>query len=280
MRILITGGAGFLGRQLIKRLEEQGFKNLVVMSRNEGELAKLKDKYPFVEIIAGDISNNFACEKALYGVQGIYHLAAFKHVGLAETNVARTVLSNIGGTMNLLEWTIRHEPEFIIGISTDKAAQVKGIYGATKLIQEGLFREFERFNPATKYRTVRYGNVLYSTGSVLCKWKDAIQKGEPITITNDDSTRFYWTVEQAVELIFECLNEATDSEPYVTKMKSMRLGDLLMAVYRKYNPDYDLSQVKIIGLQPGENMHEVVADSLPNSFEAERYTVEEIYELI
>jgi UDP-N-acetylglucosamine 4,6-dehydratase len=279
-RLLITGGAGYLGRELVRRLIEKGHTNLVAMSRNEGELIKLKEEFPSVEIVPGDISSATACEMAMKDVRGVYHLAAFKHVGMAEDRVSRCILSNVGGTMNLLEVSLRTKPKFVIGISTDKAAQVKGVYGATKFLQEALFREFERANPNTKYRTVRYGNVLYSTGSVLCKWKKALEDGTPITITNPDSTRFYWTVKQAVDLIFDCLENAKDSTPHVTKMKSMRAGDLLDAMIEKYGGHLDKVGVHTIGLQPGENMHEVVADGLPNSFEAERYTVEEITELI
>lgn len=275
-KYLVTGGAGYLGKQLIERLSEQGFKKISVIARNEGNLIKLKEQFPFVEIIPGDISDAHACEKACQGVEGIFHLAAFKHVGLAEEHVSRCILSNVGGTMNLLEQTLHHKPEFIIGISTDKAAQVKGVYGATKLLQEKLFSEFEKFNPETKYRTVRYGNVLDSTGSVTTKWREAMQTGKEVIITDPNATRFYWTVEQAVELIFECLNKATDSTPYITRMKSMRMGDLLHAMMDKYGK----VPVKQIGLQPGENKNELVAPGFPNSFEAERYTKEEILNLI
>lgn len=275
-KYLITGGTGFLGRQLIKRLSEQGFKNLAVISRNEGNLVKLKEDFPFIEIVPGDISNAASCEKAGQDVQGIFHLAAFKHVGLAEEHVSRCILSNVGGTMNLLELTLRNKPEFIVGISTDKAAQVKGVYGATKLLQEKLFSEFEKFNPPTKYRTVRFGNVMYSTGSVLCKWKDKMLAGEEVVITDPNATRFYWTVEQAVELIFACLNDGVDSTPYSTRMKSMRMGDLLDAMMEKYGR----VPVKTTGLQPGENKHEIVAPGFPNSYEAERYTKEGIMQVI
>lgn len=281
-KFLISGGAGFLGQELIKRLTSQGFKNLVVMSRNEGQLVALKQKFSKIRVITGDIANPYFCDKAMEGVAGVFHLAAFKHVGLAEENTVECVQSNVIGTMNLLEASRKHKPEFMIGISTDKAAKVSGVYGATKLLQERLFAEYEKVNSDTKYRTVRYGNVLYSTGSVLCKWKELISAGRPCTITDPDSTRFYWTVEQAVDLIFSCLENATSSEPFITKMKSIRAGDLLDAMIEKYWDKDLITRPAIIGigLQPGENMHEVVADGLPDSFEAERYTIEEIMELI
>lgn len=268
-KYLITG-PGYLGKQLIKRLVEQGFKNLRVIARNEGNLIKLKEEYPFIEIVPGDISNAAACEKACEGVEGIFHLAAQKHVGLAEMNVARTVLSNIGGTMNILECTLRHKPEFIIGISTDKAAQVKGIYGASKLIQEGLFREFESFNPQTKYRTVRYGNVWKSPGSFITKWEPKMRAGEEIILTDPEATRFFWTVEQAVELIFDCLNEAVDSTPFTPKMKSAKMGVVLDACMEVFGK----CPLKITGLQKGENLSETI-DGITYSGETEQFTKEE-----
>jgi UDP-N-acetylglucosamine 4,6-dehydratase len=279
-KYLISGGAGFLGKELVKRLHAMGCKNLVVMSRNEGQLIELQQSFPKLHIITGDIANPYFCDKAMKGVAGVFHLAAFKHVGLAETNTLEAVASNVVGTMNLLEASRKYKPEFMLGISTDKAAKVNGVYGATKLLQERLFTEYETVNHETKYRTVRYGNVLYSTGSVLCKWKKTLQEGGELIITDPESTRFYWTVEQAVDLIFDCLDNAIDSKPHITKMKSIRAGDLLNAMIMKYSKVGIGIVIKQIGLQPGENTHEVVADGLPNSFEAERYTVEEIKELI
>src|SRR3990167_4808776 len=190
MKYLITGGSGFLGHELIKRLDGK----IKVVARNEGNLIALKEKFPYIEIVTGNIADSYICQKVCSDIDGIFHLAAFKHVGLAEKeNVRECVLSNIQGSLNLLEETRKNKPEFIIGISTDKAAQVKGVYGATKFLMERLFDEYADTNPATKYRVVRYGNVMYSTGSVLCKWKDKIQAGEPVIVTDLNATRFFWT---------------------------------------------------------------------------------------
>lgn len=277
---LVTGGAGFLGQELIARLEAAGCTNIVTISRNEGKLVALKEKFPFVKIIPGDIADPYCAEKAVQGVDAIFHLAAFKHVGLAEQNVRECVLGNVTGTMNILELTRKYPIEFILGISTDKAAQVSGVYGASKLLHERLFTDYEKMNPGTKYRTVRYGNVLYSTGSVLCKWKDRLQNDEEVIITDPEATRFYWTVDQAIDLIFDCLDNAQDSQPYVPEMKSMAVGDLLEAMIRKYLPEGNTPKVKKIGLQPGENFHEVIVEGGPNSSQVERFTIEEIMELV
>ena len=279
-KYVITGGSGFLGDELIKRLIKRGFSNLVVIGRNEGKLIELKEKYRSIEIVPGDISDSFLLEKTCKDVAGIFHLAAFKFVGLAETETRACVVSNVLGTLNLLEATRRYKPEFILGVSTDKAINVKGVYGATKLLQERLFKEYEGLNPDTKYRTVRYGNVIYSTGSVLCKWRDKLRNGDEVIITNPDATRFYWTVEQAVDLIFQCLENATDSTPSVTSMKSIRIGDLLEAMKQKYLPQGKELKVKTIGLQEGENMHERIVENGPDSSQVEKFTVDEILYLI
>ena len=134
-KYLITGGSGFLGRGLISKLEKDNIKNLIVVSRNESELMELKQKFPYVEILTGDISDHFILEKASVNVDGIFHLAAFKHVVLAEDNTTSCIKSNVLGTMNVLNASLKHKMDFVIGISTDKAAQVNGVYGATKFLQ-------------------------------------------------------------------------------------------------------------------------------------------------
>lgn len=275
-RILITGGTGFLGQALIKRLLDVDIR---VVARNEGLLVNLKEQHPNIEIITGDIASRFICEKACQNIDGIYHLAAFKHVGLAEEQVRECVFSNVMGTMNLLDMTFKYKPGFIVGISTDKAARVSGVYGATKMLMERLFLEAEKINPETKYRIVRYGNVLYSTGSVLCKWKKRLQEGKEVIITDPEATRFYWTVEEAVDLIFDSLKEHS-SKPLSRPMKSVKVGDLLMAMVAKYSPEGIAPQVKEIGLQPGENKHEIITDDGKSSKDAPKYTHEELLKLV
>jgi len=276
---LVTGGSGFLGEKLIESILAQG-GSVRSFSRNEGKLINLKQKNPQIEIATGDISDPFEVLQACHGVRGIFHLAASKHVGLAETYSRECVKTNVLGTMHLLEQTLNIKPDFIIGISTDKAAQVNGVYGASKLLMERLFLQYERLNSDTEYRIVRYGNVLYSTGSVLCKWRDLLLEGSEVIITDPEATRFFWTRDQAIDLIFSCLQEALDSSPWVPDMKAMAMGDLLEAMARKYLPADTPLRIKEIGLQPGENRHEKILEEGPYSSEVERFSVEEIMELI
>ena len=140
------------------------------------------------------------------------------------TNLILKIESNTLGSMYILEESLETKPEFVVSISTDKAAQVSGVYGASKLLMERLHEQFERVNESTQYRVVRYGNVIYSTGSVLCKWKDLLERGQEVVVTDLSATRFFWTREEAIDLIFECLVRATTAAPYVPTMKSMDLG--------------------------------------------------------
>ena len=276
---LVTGGSGFLGVPLVGRILNSGGR-VRVLSRDEGKLIDLKQKYPEIEILNGDIADWFEVKQAMKEVNGVFHLAASKHVGLAEKTVRETIKSNVRGSLNILENSFDNDLEFIIGISTDKAAQVAGVYGASKLLMERLFTQFERLNPDVDYRIVRYGNVLYSTGSVLCKWKELIENNQALIVTEPSATRFFWSVDQALDLIYDCLNNAKDSSPYVPTMKAMSIENLLEAMYVKYMPEGGSRQVKIIGLQPGENLHERILEDGPDSSQVDQYTVEEILPLI
>ena len=214
------------------------------------------------------------------GVTGVFHLAAFKHVGLAETQSRECIKSNIVGSLNVLEQSVKNNVEFVIGISTDKAAQIAGVYGASKYLMERLFNQFEADYPKTKFRLVRYGNVLYSTGSVLCLWKDKLEKGEEIIVTDPNATRFFWTIQQAVDLIFDCMENAVDSKIHFPAMKAMTIDNLLKAMAEKYLPTNLELKIKVIGLQPGENLHEKILEEGPYSNEVEEFTIEEIKTLI
>jgi len=278
MNILVTGGSGFLGKTLIKRLLEKG-DTIRVLARNEGELIKLKQLYPQIEIYTGDVSDIFEVRQAMKNIEGVYHLAANKHVGLSEIFVRECIKANTIGSLNILEESLINKTKFVIGISTDKAAQVAGVYGASKLLMERLFKQYSDLNPECKYRIVRYGNVLYSTGSVLCKWKDLIEQGKEIIVTEPEATRFFWTSEQAVDLIFDCLENAKDASPFVPDMKSIKIGDLLEAMIQKYSGGQKIN-IRIIGLQTGENLHEKIIETKPSSKDCEHYSITEILSLI
>ena len=136
---LITGGSGFLGVPLCERVLNLGGK-VRVLARDEGKLVELKQKYPEIETLTGDISDRFEVKQAMKDVDGVFHLAASKHVGIAEKQVRECVKSNTIGSLHILDESLETKPDFVLGVSTDKAAQVAGVYGATKLLMERLLK--------------------------------------------------------------------------------------------------------------------------------------------
>ena len=266
MKYLVTGGSGFLGKELISRLDCQ----VVTVSRNEGELIKLKSLHPDISIIPGDIADELICKKAMVGVDVVFHLAAFKHVGLAEDNAAQCINSNIIGTRNLLEQSLIDKPKTFVFISTDKASQISGVYGATKFLCEKLIEEYSGINKSTDYKIVRYGNVFGSTGSFITKWVPLMSEGKEVQITDLDATRFFWSVSDAVDFIFHSMT--SDKLLNIPDIRGVSMGTVLdacMSVYGK-------SPVRTIGLGNGENKHETLGGLFSN--EVQQYTREEFVE--
>jgi len=271
-KYLVTGASGFLGVELIGRLIRDGITNIRIAGRNEGQIIKLQDKYRGLrDVCLGDLGDPFIAKLACYEVEGIFHIAAFKHVGLAETNTLQCTHSNVVGLINLLKESLVRKPEFFVFISTDKAAQINGVYGASKFLGEKLIQEISKVNPETKYITVRYGNVFGSTGSFITKWKPLMEAGKEVILTDPKATRFFWPLKDAVNFVFECLESGhSDGVPNVPKMKGISMGTVLEACQEVYGK----CPVKVIGLQPGESFRETL-DGKTFSDEVEQYTKEE-----
>ena len=151
-KVLIFGGSGFLGTELLDRLFSMYFENITIFGRDEGKLIDLRQQYPTVEVVTGDIADKFEVYQAMKGKDYIFHLAAFKHVGLAEKYSRECIKTNLVGSLNILECSVDTKPKFLITTSTDKAAQVNGVYGATKYLVEELFKQFEMVNKQTQNR--------------------------------------------------------------------------------------------------------------------------------
>ena len=268
-KTVVFGGSGFLGTHLIGHLIAMGTKNIVAVARNEGELVKLKEKYD-IEIIVGDICDLWVVKKAMKDATHVYLLSALKHVGLAETAVKSCISTNIIGCMNIVNESLITKPSLLMFISTDKASQPMGVYGCSKKIGEKLIAEAEIINPETQYRVVRYGNVWGSTGSISTKWIPKMRSGEEVIITDPEASRFFWTIDEAVRLIFECIRDAADSTPYIPNMKAVKMGVVLEACQEVYGN----CPVKVIGLQQGENKVETT-DGIIFSDQVEQFTKEE-----
>lgn len=267
--VVVFGGSGFLGKDLVKALLYNG-KQVTVVARNEGNLVALKGRFPTIRIIVGDIADPWIVKQAMGNAEEVYLLAAMKHVGLAEAQVRSCVSTNINGTMNVIEQSFITKPKLLMFISSDKAGQGTGIYGCSKKIGERLLAEAQGMNPDTKYRVIRYGNVWGSTGSIATKWKEKMEKGEEVILTDPEASRFFWSVREAVNAIFECIKWATSADPYIPKMKAVKMGIVLDACMEVWGD----VPVKIIGLQPGENKVETT-DGIVFSDQCEQFTKEE-----
>jgi len=175
-----------------------------------------------------------------------------------------------------MEASLEFIPEVLVFISTDKAAQPSGVYGCSKKIGEQLVAEAQRINPETRYRVLRYGNVWGSTGSIATKWRPLIERGEEVTLTDPDASRFFWTVTEAVDLIFQAVNTTIGGcDPIVPKMKAVKMGVVLEACIEHFMQSSGngraRSEVNIIGLQPGENKTETT-DGVIFSDQVEQFT--------
>lgn len=270
MKTVVFGGSGFLGVNLIDRLIKGRWPNIVAVARNETNLVALKEKFPSIEIIVGDIADRWIVKKAMKDAGDVFILSAVKHVGLAEIEVKSCISTNVIGCMNIIDESLITKPHNVLFVSTDKASQPTGVYGCSKKIGEKLIAEAEKINPATQYRVVRYGNVWGSNGSMITKWKPKMLQGEEVILTDPDASRFFWTVDEAVNLIFDCLLYTENCTPYVPKMRAVKMGIVLEACMEVYGK----SPVKIIGLQPGENKVETT-DGVTFSDTVEQFTKQE-----
>ena len=269
-KIVVFGGSGYLGTSLIERLISIGHTNIVSVSRNEGALVTLKEKFPSVGIMVGDIVDPWIVKMAMKDAKAVFLLSAMKHVGLAESQVKSCISTNVVGTMNVINESFTTKPKVLMFISSDKAAQPGGIYGCSKKIGEKLMSEAEQINPETDYRVIRYGNVWGSTGSIVTKWKPKMEKGEQVVLTDPEASRFFWTVDEAVDLIFDCIQSSASAKPYIPEMKAVKMGIVLEACMEVYGK----SPVYLIGLQPGENKVETT-DGVIFSDQCEQFTKEE-----
>ena len=274
---LITGGAGVVGQALCSRILYLGGK-VRVFSRSANTLLDMKEKYKDIEIMVGDVTNNLEVSNAYKDVRGVFHLAALAQA-MQSGGASESIHINLTGSMTVLNESSNNEVDFVLGVSSDKAVQISGPYGATKFLMERLFDEYQEINKRIKYRVVRMGNVMYSIDSVLYKWKSLLEKGEEVIVTEPKATRFFLTKNQSVDLILNGL-ETDSSKPYCDIPKSTSIGNLLQAMSNKYLPKGKELKVKKIGLQPNENLHERILDDGLMSNEMEQYTIEELERMI
>lgn len=258
--ILITGGTGSFGTAFVKKtLDRFNPRRLVVFSRDEmkqWEMAKLYQNDKRVLFFIGDVRDKSRLYRALHGVDYVIHAAATKIVPTAEYNPFECVRTNVEGAMNLIDAAIDQKVKRVVALSTDKASSPANLYGATKLASDKLFVASNSSYAAghqTTFSVVRYGNVMGSRGSII-PFLYQMRHGKTFPITDRRMTRFMITLDEGVELVWTALRDMQGGEIYVKKIPSMNVMDIASAI----NPSAD---VEIIGIRPGEKLHEEMISS-------------------
>lgn len=259
--ILITGGAGSIGSELVKKLLHTDVRTIRVLDNNETGLhdLQLECNDDRIRLLLGDITNPKRLVRAMEDVDIVFHTAALKHVPICEYNPFEAAEVNVIGTQNCIDAAIVNKVEKMIFISTDKAVSPYSVMGATKLVAERLTIAANRYSTSTRFACVRFGNVLNSRGSVLQIFKKQILSGSPVTLTEPEMSRFFMTIPQAVDLILKCSTKSEKGEIFVLKMPAIKIQELANAMIEYCNEVYstkkDIEIIKI-GIRPGEKMFE------------------------
>jgi len=256
--VLVTGGLGSIGSEIAKQLLNYNPKEMRILDDRETELFYTTTKYRSYDNIKfyfGDIREKERLSQVMDGVDSVFHTAALKHVTICEYNPFEAVKTNVIGTRNVIECTLKHNVERMILISTDKAVDPINVMGATKLLAERLVSAMYYYgNEKTKFGVVRFGNVLASRGSVLKIWENQLKEGRKITVTNPNMTRFFMSIPESVRLIFTATYHAENGEIFILKTPSVRIGDLAKAFLELKG--YPTNYYEIVGVRLGEKMHE------------------------
>ena len=256
MNVLISGGSGTFGKAVLKVLaHDKSCKRVVVFSRDELKQSELQhmypeDKYPTVRFFLGDIRDSNRLKRALKDIDHVIHAAALKQVPAAEYNPTEAIKTNIMGAVNLIDACIDCGVKKVIALSTDKAVNPINLYGATKLCMEKLLVAGNHYSNKTLFSVVRYGNVAGSRGSVIPLFKRQAETG-CLTVTHPDMTRFWITIEKAVEFVLSRLSDMQGGEIFVPTMPSMNILDLAETIAPSAN-------ITMTGIRPGEKMHETL----------------------
>lgn len=256
---LITGGTGFLGKRLGKKLKDMGHK--VVLTGRSNKQNFMAAEFSGCEVLAMDVSHIESVRDIVTQVRptSIIHAAATKFVDISEKQPMETIDINVVGTQNVARVAIEKGVSLVLGISTDKASPpVRNTYGLTKALMERLFCSMDG-KSLTKFFCVRYGNVAWSTGSVLCIWKKMLEKDGVIGTTGPEMLRFFFTVDEAVDLVITALNNVRELHGKVLcrEMKSAQMEDIL-----KIWTHQEKARFRKIEGRPGERNEEFLFGEL------------------
>lgn len=269
--VLVTGGTGSFGKKFIHKALTLGVKKVIIFSRDELKQYEMKQEFQDerLRFFIGDVRDKDRLYRAFKGVDIVIHAAAMKHVDACEYNPFEAVKTNIHGAQNIIEAAIDCGVEKVIALSTDKACSPVNLYGATKLASDKLFVAANAYvgDKKTSFSVVRYGNVVGSRGSVVPFFKKMKETGT-LPVTDERMTRFWITLEQGVQFVLDNLERMHGGEIFVPKIPSMKVVDLAKAI----GPE---CKIEIIGIRPGEKLHEamIMEDDARHTVEFDDYYV-------
>lgn len=264
--ILVTGGTGSIGSELVKKLLEFEPRSIRVLSRDEnkqlnlmGELGKKCEKMRF---LIGDIRDYKRVNMAMEDVDIVFHAAAMKHVLFCENDPFEAVKTNVIGMQNVINAAFANNVSKVIGISTDKATDPVSVMGCTKLLAEKIMLASHNYQgrKRTKFCFVRFGNVLNTRGSVLPIFYKQIMKGGPVTVTDSTMKRFFMSKDQAVGLVLKAAGMMREREIFIFKMPVLKIVDLAASMVELYASRFNFDpgeiKIQIVGKKSGERIHE------------------------
>lgn len=264
--VLITGGTGSLGKELVKKLKQYNC-NIIVYSRDEGKQALSFGSDPTVFTIIGDIRDydkllvSFKKHRPDY----VIHTAALKRIDDMEFHPDECVKTNILGSENVARAALESGVQKCILISTDKACQPVNVYGSSKFIAERIFTNYDFNSSETIFSSVRYGNVIASRGSFIPLWMEMINDNKKIRVTDTEMTRFLFTLDDAVDTVLSALYHSIGGEVFVPKINSYTILDVVNAIAKITNKQVEYD---VVGIRPGEKLHEdmLAATELPFTY--------------
>lgn len=257
--ILITGGTGSWGHELTKQLLKKNPKKIIIFSRNE--LAQVNMERLFknkkIEFVIGDVRDSEAVNNVVSkNVDYIFHLAALKHVPICENHPQESIKTNIIGTTNLVNASIKYKIKKFIDVSTDKAVSPNNLYGLTKAVGEKIVIQANNLTDDTDFVCVRGGNVLGSNGSVVPFFIDQIKKFNKVSITSNKMTRFFLSLPEAISLLFQALEFSYGGEIFVMNMPSFYIIDIAEFLIQRYGDENTI--IENVGIREGEKLDEVL----------------------
>jgi len=249
--ILITGGAGSLGSAITTEILNYPIKSIRVFDNNEHSLFKLKRSINDrrVRFLLGSILDKDRIDFACSDVDIVIHTAALKNIEITEYNPMDTIDVNVNGFMNMIKSVIKNKPEIFINISTDKVAESSTLYGNTKQLGERLTNWAGPHVLATKFATVRLGNIIESRGNVFEVWNEQLENKQPLTITDPKMNRYFFHMNEAIEFILKCMTKVNRGEIFVPKMKLYNIKKLALKISKN---------LKVVGPRQGEKLEELL----------------------